>query len=129
MLNVLGESMGSALRPRRLVHESGAVIDVDGVSEDGLMLVECWAHQGPAKGAQRNKLLHDAAKLSWAASWLSPPPTRLVVALSDDAARRHLDGRSWQAQAIAYLGVDLLVVGLPDDIVEGVRKAQLRQYR
>ena len=129
MLLLLGASLGANLVPRRLVSTTGPVIEVDGVSDDGLILVECWAHQGPAKGSQRNKLLHDAAKLNWAASWLNPTPTRLLLCISDPAAKCHLDGTSWQAQAIAHLGVEILVVDAPDDLAAGVRAAQTRQFR
>ncbi|GAA3870368.1 hypothetical protein GCM10022275_19710 [Tessaracoccus defluvii] len=37
-------------------------------------LVECWAHQGPAKVAQKSKLVTDAVKLHWVAQSLSPAP-------------------------------------------------------
>ncbi len=92
------------------------------------MLVECWAHQGPTKVAQKYKLVNDATKLSWIARSLPRPP-RLVLCVSDEAAVKHLRGRSWQGQAIRDLGVEIEVVQLPDDVVASISAAQRRQYR
>jgi hypothetical protein len=37
----------------------GASVDVDGVAEDGSVLVEVFAHQGPLKGGRRHKIATD----------------------------------------------------------------------
>lgn len=49
--------------------------------------------------------------------------------ISDEAAVKHLRGRSWQGQAIRDLGVEIEVVQLPDDVVASISAAQRRQYR
>lgn len=129
MLGLLARRIGVGLAPRRLTSPSGAYIDVDGVSSDGSVLVECWAHQGTAKVAQKYKLVNDAAKLQWAATWLEPPPKRLILCVSDELAVRHLRGRSWQGQAIRAMGVELEVVELPEELAWTLREAQVRQFR
>ena len=45
------------------------------------------------------------------------------------AAIKHLQGSSWHGAAIAYLGVSLEVVPLPQDVLVGIVAAQKRQYR
>ncbi len=129
MLAALGDALGVTLSPRRLEHFSGARVEVDGADTDLTVLVECWAHQGPAKVAQKYKLVNDATKLNWIAGTLSPPPQRLILCVSDEAAVRHLRGRSWQGRAIASLGVEIHVVDLPAEIVSSIAEAQTRQYR
>ena len=129
MLRILSESLGVELRPRKLHHPSGARVEVDGADQQLTALVECWAHQGPAKVAQKNKLVTDAVKLHWVAQSLSPAPERLILCVSDPAAIKHLQGSSWHGAAIAYLGVSLEVVQLPQDVVVGIVAAQKRQYR
>lgn len=104
-------------------------MEIDGADDDLRVLVECWAHQGPAKVSQKYKLVNDAVKMHWIAQSLTPPPKRLIICVSDGAAVRHLRGRSWQGQAIADLGVELCVVELPDEVVAAVSAAQTRQYR
>ena len=52
------------------------------------MLVECWAHQGPTKVAQKYKLVNDATKLSWIARSLPRPP-RLVLCVSAAQRRQY----------------------------------------
>lgn len=129
MLRLLSESLGVQLRPRKLHHPSGARVELDGADEQLTTLVECWAHQGPAKVAQKSKLVTDAVKLHWVAQSLSPAPERLILCVSDPAAIKHLQGSSWHGAAIAYLGVSLEVVQLPQDVVVGIVAAQKRQYR
>lgn len=129
ILEALGSRLGVELQPRRLVSPSGALIDVDGVAADGSVLVECWAHQGAAKVAQKYKLVNDAAKLQWASTWLEPTPTRLILCVTDEAAVKHLRGRSWQGQAIATMGVVIEVVELPQETITSIWEAQRRQFR
>lgn len=129
MLDLLGRQLGEVLQPRRLRHASGAFIEVDGVTDDLGILVECWAHQGPAKVAQKYKLVNDATKLAWIAKSLRPAPDHLILCVSDERAVAHLRGRSWQGAAIKELGVEIAVVALPPDVVESIVRAQARQFR
>lgn len=128
MLAALGAELGAELNPGRIAHPSGAFVQIDGVSADLTILVECWAHQGPAKVAQKYKLMNDAVKLHWIAQSLPIAP-RLILCLTDPRAHSHLDGRSWQGYAIRDLGVELRVVPLPDAVRDAVEKAQIRQFR
>jgi len=130
MLAELSLVVGVALQPRPFRHPSGARVELDGASEDLTVLAECWAHQGPAKVAQKNKLVNDAMKLHWIARTMPHHQARrLILCVSDETAVRHLRGRSWQGQAIADLGVKIVVVELPKDVAEAVAAAQKRQYR
>lgn len=129
MLSLLGEALGVELAPRRLTNFDGVRVELDGASPDLSVLVECWAHQGTAKVAQKYKLVNDAMKLQWVASWLEPKPERLVICVSDEDAVRHLRGKSWQGKAIASAGVELHVVELPPDVIESIHAAQKRQFR
>lgn len=128
MLEVLASEIGVPLGPRRYLHPSGARVELDGASQDLSVLVECWAHQGPAKVAQKYKLVNDAFKLAWVAKSL-PRPSRLILCVSDEAAVRHLRGRSWQGQAIADAAVEIVVIRLPNEVVTAVKAAQARQFR
>jgi hypothetical protein len=129
MLVALGKRLGLALSPRRLFHPSGARVEIDGADNNLTVLVECWAHQGPAKVAQKNKLMVDATKLNWIANALDPRPARLILCVSDPAAVGHLSGVSWQAQAIRELGVEIEIVSLEAPVVAALIAAQKRQYR
>ena len=93
------------------------------------VLVECWAHQGTVKAAQRHKVMTDALKLTWVASRLPVRP-RLLLCMSDPvAAAPFTTARSWAATAFRDLGVEVRVVSLDDETRTGVRDAQTRQYR
>lgn len=129
MLLSLGQRLGVKLAPRRFIHPSGARVEVDGADADVTVLVECWAHQGSAKTAQKYKLVNDAVKLNWIARSLDPAPLRLIICVSDVAAISHLKGKSWHAHAIAELGATFEVVELPEDLVAGITAAQIRQFR
>ena len=129
MLAALGKRLGLTLAPRRIFHPSGARVEIDGADAGLSVLVECWAHQGPAKVAQKNKLVVDATKLNWIAKSLDPAPERLILCVSDPAAVGHLSGVSWQAQAIKEMGVEIEIVSLEPSVVSALNAAQKRQYR
>jgi hypothetical protein len=130
MLDLLGQQLGRNLNPARIAVPSGERVEVDGADADRSILVECWAHQGPPKSAQRHKVLADAFKLTWIATTVYPRP-RLILCLSDPlAAAPFLPGaRSWAARAFQDLGVTISVVDLPVDLRHDLLQAQRRQYR
>ena len=127
-IRLLGEQLGVPLAPRRLPLPGGGRIELDGASDHPSVLVEAWAHQGPPKRAQKAKVMTDALKLLFAARVLTTDP-RLILALTDHGAAAHFIGRSWMAQALRELGIEVLVVDLPDDVRQAVIRAQARQYR
>jgi hypothetical protein len=130
MLDVLGRQLSVGLEPARITVPGGARVDVDGADAARSVLVECWAHQGPPKAAQRHKVLSDAFKLTWIASTIYPRP-RLILCLSDALAARPFvaPSKSWAAAALMDLGITVVVVDLPADLRERVWAAQRRQYR
>lgn len=128
MLDALGERLGLVLSPRRLERPGGIRVEVDGADDGLTVLVECWAHQGPAKVAQKYKLMNDAVKLHWIGSTMPTPPRR-ILCVTDIAAIQHLQGRSWQGQAIRDLGVAIEIVPLAEDLRASVVAAQTRQFR
>jgi len=130
MLDLLGVHLNVRLDPARLDVPSGARVEIDGTDPGRTVLVECCAHQGAPKAAQRHKVLSDALKLTWIASTIYPRP-RVVLCLSDSLAAAPFlsTSRTWAAQAFADLGITVEVVDLPDDIRAGIVAAQERQYR
>lgn len=118
MLDLLSQQLGRELNPMRLTMPSGERVEVDGADAGRSVLVECWAHQGPPKSAQRHKVLADAFKLTWISTTMASPP-QLILCLSDPlAAAPFLPGaRSWAARAFQDLGGHQLL------------QAQRRQYR
>jgi hypothetical protein len=127
-IRLLGQQLGVALTPRRLPLPGGGRIELDGASDQPPMLAEVWAHQGPPKAAQKAKVMTDAMRLLLAARVLMTDP-RLILALTDHAAAAHFTGRSWMAQALRELGIEVQVVELPDAVRQAVLRAQVRQYR
>jgi hypothetical protein len=130
MLDLLGAQLGLELHPAAITIASGEHVKVDGADAARSVLVECWAHQGPPKSAQRHKVLADAFKLAWISSTLYPRPD-LILCLSDpSAAASFLPGsRAWAARAFQDLGISVSVVTLPQELRERVLAAQRRQYR
>ena len=130
MLDLLGAEVGHELEPATLTVPSGARVEVDGADAGRSVLVECWAHQGVPKAAQRHKVLADALKLTWIATTIYPRP-RLILCLSDPVAAAPFlpTSRSWAAQALQDLGIAVTVVDLPADLRRRIQEAQQRQYR
>jgi hypothetical protein len=130
MLDLLDQQLGRELNPAKLAVPSGERVEVDGADADRSVLVECWAHQGPPKSAQRHKVLADAFKLTWLSTTMYPKP-QLILCLSDPlAAAPFLPGaRSWAARAFQNLGVTISIVDLPAELRQDLLQAQRRQYR
>jgi hypothetical protein len=51
------------------------------------------------------------------------------ILAADEQAAQWFKGRTWMAEALRTMGVEVVVVELPDDIRASVRTAQVRQYR
>lgn len=130
MLDLLGDQLGLALDPMTIAIPSGARVEVDGADVQKTVLVECWAHIGPPKAAQRHKVLSDAFKLVWISSTLYPRP-RLILCLADEAAAAPFrpSSRSWAGRALKDLNIEVIVVAIPKDLRETLENAQRRQYR
>lgn len=129
MLDALGRDLGGiTLEPIRIA-VGDVRVEVDGADDERTVLVECWAHQGAVKPAQKNKVLADALKLTWLASRLPVRP-RLILCMSDSvAAAPFTTAQSWAAAAFRDLGMEVHVVILDDETRQGLRDAQSRQYR
>jgi hypothetical protein len=130
MLNLLGVQLGCELNPATITVPSGERVEVDGTDTNRTVLVECWAHQGPPKSAQRHKVLADAFKLAWIATTFYPRP-QLILCLSDPLAAGPFQpgARSWAARALQDHRIAVHVVSLPGDLRQRVLEAQRRQYR
>ena len=117
MLDLLGAQLGCELNPATVTVPSGERVQVDGASASRTVLVECWAHQGPPKSAQRHKVLADAFKLAWIATTVYPRP-QLILCLSDPLAAAPFQpgARAWAARALQDLDIAVRVVTLPDDL-------------
>jgi len=128
MVAALAAELGLQLAPRRIPLPDGSHVQVDAASDDLSVLCEAWAHQGPPKSAQRNKVIVDAFKLSHVAHVLGTSP-RVILLFSDEEACRALDGSGWAAGAIRSHGIEIKVVAIPDELRQRLRAAQARQFR
>jgi hypothetical protein len=130
MLDLLAAKVGVTFEPARLTVPAGSRVEIDGADAARTILVECWAHQGKPKTAQRHKVLADALKLTWIASTIYPRP-RLILCMSDPLAAAPFlpTSRAWAARALQDLGITVVVVELPEGVRKGIQAAQERQYR
>jgi hypothetical protein len=129
ILAELARQIGIPLAPRKFPLEAGVIVTVDGASQHPPVLVEIWAHQGPPKPAQKAKVIADAFKLLWLDLSFFDKRARKILALSDDAAAGHFRGHTWVALALRDLGIEVIVVQLPDTMKAQIRRAQGRQSR
>jgi len=128
MRTLLANALGVDLAPSRLHLPGGSYVDLDARCEDPPVLAELWAHQGPPKGAQRNKVLADALKLHHVAAHLAVGH-RKILCLADPAAAAPFAARTWYADALRTLHIEVLVVDLPATHRAALLTAQRRQYR
>lgn len=128
LLEELGKKLGVTLTKKTLRLPDGGRLELDGASDAPPIICEAWAHIGPAKVAQKHKLMTDAFKLSFASLFL-PSGTRKILVMADPEAARHLRGRGWMAQALKANNIELHFVELRAETIDAVRAAQKRQFR
>ncbi|NJN67097.1 MAG: hypothetical protein HC884_10480 [Chloroflexaceae bacterium] len=106
---------------------------LDGYAEVGntIILVECWAHIGPARPAQRNKVRSDVLKLTLVQRLLKqerPDCTvKSYMLFIDREASQTLLNNSWGADAAQEFDVSVEIVSIEPEVIEAVRAAQQRQ--
>ena len=125
ILAAVSDRIGVALAPASFKLPGGARVDVDGASADRSVLVECFARQTAMKEGQRRKIARDALKLITIAH--SRPGTRLILALSSEAAARGLLGEAWLAEALRTWGVEVLAVDIDAEVTQSILDAQKGQ--
>lgn len=128
VLNLLSRRIGVPLVPQKIALSEKTHVEVDGVSDDPPILAEVWAHQGPLRGGQPNKVMVDALKMLYVEA-ATGRPYRKIFCFTDEAARKPFLGRSWRAAALAHYGIELLVIQISDELRDLIIRAQTRQYR
>lgn len=123
VLRSLGEKLGATLSQGHRVEIGGSHMQPDGISEDGSVVVEVFAHIGTLKGGQRHKISTDALKLL--AIRELHPDARLILAFVDEKAAGSVSG--WKAETLKKQGIELMVVDLDEADRALVENAQAKQ--
>lgn len=121
----VAEFIGKPLVAASVKLDSGAPVQVDGVTDDESVFVEISAHQGALKGGQRHKVATDALKLITLGR--SRPQAQLILAFGDRAAAAFVTQGTWMSEALASWKIKVLVIDLETDVRDGIRAAQARQ--
>jgi hypothetical protein len=123
--DLLARRLGIPLAPRTIELQAGAPVQVDAASDDGTVLAEIFARQGPLKGGQQKKVAIDTLKLITVRR--EHPATRLILCFADRAAAAYATGGGWVAQALRSWEVDVEIVDIPDDLRAEILEAQIGQ--
>lgn len=132
VLDRLNANRPLKLQPKRLrLHDRTFTVDGYADQGDEVEIVEIWAHVGPAKAAQKNKVLADTLKLATLTRLIQQDrPTARVecsVVFVDDAAAQVLRNQSWGALAAELLGVRTDVIAISDELRQMILAAQRTQ--
>jgi hypothetical protein len=105
------------------------LFQVDGYSEDPLILCEIYSRIGNMKVAQHNKISKDILKMLLIEK-LSGKKFRKIIAFADEeAAQPFLDGESWYSKLKDNFGIEIIVIQIPEELMIKILDAQKRQYR
>lgn len=129
ILAAVGERFGVELEKKSIVLDGDSqAMEIDGYAPDPLILCEAWARIGPAKPGQQKKVMTDALKLVVARAELGgAEDCHAVLAFCDEDAAAHFSGKSWMAEALRQLNIEVLVVEIPPEVRESITAAQRRQ--
>ena len=128
LLKELSKELGVNLTKKKFSLNGGSWIEVDGFCKDPLVLCEAWAHIGPPKSAQKNKVMTDAFKLLFA-SKLVKDNGKCILLFADHGAAAHFQGKSWMAQCLKEYNIEVRIIKLSQELRSKVMEAQKRQYR
>jgi len=128
LIDRLSEQLGVYLSKKRLFPVGRSWLELDGYSENPLILCEAWAHVGPPKSAQKNKVMADALKLLYVKDFLQSN-ARCVLLFGDEQAASHFQHDSWNARCLESQSVEVKIVRFTPDWKKRVLKAQERQKR
>jgi hypothetical protein len=128
LVRALSSQLNIPLRRKVLELMGGCTVELDGYSENPSILCEAWSHIGKPRGSQPDKVMTDALKLVFCENRLNRK-CRKILLFADEVAKKHFDGKSWQAECLREYEIELRVVQLPDDLQRNVESAQRRQRR
>jgi hypothetical protein len=126
ILDSVEKKVNQKLTSGWLTFGASGEVQVDGVSSDGSVLVEVFAHQGHLKSGQRHKIAGDALKLITLAKDRVPRP-ELILAFADESIAVWAAGKSWLATSLAVWNIEVVVAELDPEVRAGLRAAQARQ--
>jgi len=128
MMAWLETQLECTLKPKRIMLSEAVRLELDGYSDDPLIVCEAWAHQGTPKAAQKYKVMNDAMKMVLARSILGDQG-RAILLFADDLAAKHFRGNTWQAAALKANRIEIFVAALPESLKTDIKAAQRLQYR
>ena len=128
LITNFSKKTGVVLAKRRVYLDDRKWVEVDGFSASPPSLCEAWAHIGPPKSAQKNKVMADALKLLFVDSFLGTNSKRTLL-LCDGEAARPFQGVGWRGLCLARYGITVEIIEVPLEIRTKVIAAQKRQYR
>ena len=90
------------------------------------IFIEVYAHQGPLKSAQRQKVCTDILKLITAEKILQQPIQKYIL-FGCDKAMKCFQNDSWYSQAVNKWGINLEIGELSETTKHRLKAAQERQ--
>jgi len=128
LVSRLANKLGLKLVKKRVPLDKGGWFEIDGFCESPLLLCQAWAHIGPPKSAQKDKVMADVLRLLFANECFGQTG-RLILLFSDSSAAAHFQGTSWMAQCLKKNNISIEIIELPPRLKAKVLEAQKRQYR
>jgi hypothetical protein len=128
LINQLSLALGVELKSEPIELGEGVRIAVDGFNREHQVLCEVYAHIGPTRGGQPDKIATDILKMIAAEKRLHGR-WRKILCFADPDAARCLCGRSWLAAVCRDFRVEIKILTLPADLHAAVVAAQQRQFR
>ena len=104
----------------------GVHIEPDLYSEKDRIICEIFAHIGSLKVGQQHKISQDLLKMLLLEKSKGVEYRKAIV-IVDDSVGKYLNGKSFISESIRQFGIEVIRINLPDEISEGIQKAQKRQ--
>lgn len=114
MLDAVNRKRRLTLRPEALKLKHGIRVELDGYDPDTRSLCEVYAHIGPLKGSQPDKIASDILKMLLVENDLGGRWHK-IYCFADEAAAEKLKGDSWLACVARQFAVEPETVDLPED--------------
>jgi hypothetical protein len=118
------------LQPTSLTLNCGNQVKLDGFDRKRRILCEVYAHIGPLKPGQINKVAKDILKMLLVEADQGKRHWRKIYCFANEVPKQlGRNGRSWLAHSREQFGIKFMRVRLANATIASLKKAQRRQAK
>ncbi|MFC2119890.1 hypothetical protein ACFLQ4_02345 [Bacteroidota bacterium] len=128
ILALLNQTHNLNLSSKKILIDD-TLFQIDGYSEEPLILCEIYSRIGKMKVAQHNKIAKDILKMLLIEKMEGKQYRKIISFADEEAAQPFLKSEAWYSKLKENFNIEIIIVHIPDELRNNLIQAQKRQYR